>query len=65
MVVGGKNSFSNPPSDRMNAVSEGFNFLITHFQDPLFPRTVSTKVTEGRQILVFSREEASVKIQRI
>jgi hypothetical protein len=58
MVVGGKNSFSNPPSDRTNAVSEGFNFLITHFQDPLFPRTISTKVTEGRQILVFSREEA-------
>jgi hypothetical protein len=58
MVVGGKNSFSNLPSDRMNAVSEGFNFLITHFQDPLFPRTISTKMTDGRQILVFSREEA-------
>jgi hypothetical protein len=58
MVVGGKYSFSNPPSDRMNAVSEGFNFLITHFKDPLFPRTISTKITDGRQILVFSREEA-------
>jgi hypothetical protein len=58
MVVGGKNSFSIPPSGTMNAVNEGFDFLVTHFHEPLFPRTISTAVTEGRQVLVFSIEEA-------
>jgi Primase X len=57
MVVGGKNSFSNPQSNT-DVVSDGFDFIVTHFQDPLFPRTISTKMTEGRQVLVFSREEA-------
>lgn len=56
MVVGGKNSFSSPQSDT-EVVSCGFDFLVTHFQEPLFPRTISTKMTEGRQVLVFSREE--------
>jgi hypothetical protein len=57
MVVGGKNSFSNPQSDS-DVVSDGFDFLVIHFQGPLFPRTMSTKMTEGRQVLVFSKEEA-------
>ena len=57
MVVGGKNSFSNPQSDT-DVVSDGFDFIVIHFQGPLFPRTISTKVTEGRHVLVFSREEA-------
>jgi hypothetical protein len=62
MVVGGKTSFSNPQSDS-NVVSDGFDFLVTHLQDPLFPRTISTKMTEGRQVLVFSREEALARFR--
>ena len=62
MVVGGKNSFSNPQSDS-NVVRDGFDFLVTHLQDPLFPRTISTKMTEGRQVLVFSREEALARFR--
>jgi hypothetical protein len=57
MVVGGKNSFSSNQSD-CEMVRDGFDFLVTHFHDPLFPRTISTKMTEGRQVLVFSRDEA-------
>jgi hypothetical protein len=57
MVVGGKNSFSISQY-YSNAVRDWFDFLLNHFQDPLFPRTVSTRETEGRQVLVFSREEA-------
>ena len=62
MVVGGKNSFSNPQSDT-DVVSVGFDFLVTHLQEPLFPRTISTKMTEGRQVLVFSREEALARFR--
>src|SRR5215204_2990489 len=60
MVVRGKNSFSIPLGD---AVRDGFEFLLTHFQGPLFPRTISTKKTEGRQILVFSREEVLARFR--
>lgn len=32
-------------------------FLLTHFPDPVFPRTISTHKTKGRQFEVFSKEE--------
>jgi hypothetical protein len=35
-----------------------FNFILSHFEVPLFPRTISTKATRNRQILIHSREEA-------
>ena len=34
------------------------DYILAHFQEPIFPRTISTKTTQGRQILVNSREEA-------
>ena len=30
---------------------ENIQFILNHFQEPLFPRTISTQVSEGRQIL--------------
>jgi hypothetical protein len=40
-------------------IEQGLNFVLYHFQDqPIFPRSVSTKTTEGRQILVESEKEA-------
>jgi hypothetical protein len=62
MVVGGKNSFSNPQSDS-NVVRDGLDFLVTHFHDPPFPRTISTKMTGGGQVLVFSKEEAVLRFR--
>jgi len=38
-------------------IEEGFNFISGHFEEPIWPRTLSTRTTEGRQILVYSREE--------
>jgi hypothetical protein len=35
----------------------GLNFILNHFEEPLFPRTISTYRSEGRQFEVFSREE--------
>jgi Primase X len=37
---------------------EGLDLILSHFHEPLWPRTISTKSTEGRQIIVYSKEEA-------
>jgi hypothetical protein len=39
-------------------IEEGLDFILSHFQEPVWPRTISTKTTEGRQILILSRKEA-------
>jgi hypothetical protein len=36
---------------------EGLNFILKHFEKPLFPRTISTYATQGGQFEVFSKEE--------
>ena len=35
----------------------GLNFILNHLTEPLFPRTISTYRSEGRQFEVFSKEE--------
>jgi hypothetical protein len=39
-------------------VSEGLDFITSHFNDSIWPRTISTKLTEGRQITIYSKLEA-------
>jgi hypothetical protein len=34
------------------------DYILGHFREPIFPRAISTKTTEGRQIVVNSRQEA-------
>ena len=46
-----------PTFHRPTAVKEGLDFILSHFQGD-FPRTVSTKTTEGRQVVVYNKEEA-------
>ena len=38
-------------------VEDGLNFILNHFQEPIFPRKVMTKKL-GYQIEVFNKEEA-------
>lgn len=38
--------------------SEGFDFILGHFQEPIFPRTISTWRTENKQVEVFGKENA-------
>lgn len=33
------------------------DYILAHFSMPIWPRTISTKTLEGRQLLVYSREE--------
>ena len=45
-------------------VERGLDHILSHFQETLWPRTISTKETEGRQVLVNSREEALARFKR-
>ena len=37
---------------------EGLDFILQHFEEPLFSRTISTYATQGRQFEVFGKDEA-------
>jgi hypothetical protein len=47
-----------------NIISEDLDFILSHFEEPIWPRTISTHATEGRQILVYNREEALVQYKQ-
>ena len=63
--LGGKNSFSYLEegndigrAERKSTpyyypdLKENIRFILSHFQEPLFPRTISTRASEGRQLPV-------------
>lgn len=39
-------------------LDEGLDFILSHFEEPLWPRTISTKYTQNRQVEIFSKNEA-------
>jgi len=42
-----------------NSVAAGLDFILSHFKEPIiWPRTISSKATEGRQVPVYSKQEA-------
>ena len=41
----------------MIPIEEGLDYILRHFLDP-WPRTISTKLTKGGQVVVYSKEEA-------
>jgi hypothetical protein len=43
---------------------EGLDYLLTHFQEPIWPRTISTKTTDKRQILIYSKEGALARFKQ-
>lgn len=47
-----------------STVEEGLDFILSHFEDPIWPRTISTHTTEGRQVLVKSKEEALARFKQ-
>ena len=72
MVYWGEISFSDFTSDITRVMAErksppihatycfesGLDYILSHFQGDLWPRTISTKATGGAQIPVRSKEEA-------
>ena len=45
-------------------IRENLDFILDHFISNSFPRTISTKTTEGRQILVNNKDEAQLDSNR-
>jgi hypothetical protein len=37
---------------------KGLGYILNHFQGSHWPRTISTKATQGKQVIVYSRQEA-------
>jgi hypothetical protein len=42
-------------TNNFSCIFYGVNFLLTHLSKPEFPRTIATKSTEGRQVVVFGK----------
>src|SRR5262249_654724 len=39
-------------------------FILSHFEVPIWPRKLSTRTTEGRQVLVYSQHEALARFRQ-
>ena len=48
----------------LSVINEGLDFILGHFEEPVWPRTISTKTTEGRQVLVYNKEEALARFKQ-
>ena len=46
------------PNPNYSSIFIGIDLLLKHLSKPEFPRTIATKLTEGKQIIVTSKEEA-------
>ena len=42
----------------------GLDYILNHFQEPIWPRTISTRTSDWRQILVYSKEEALARFKQ-
>ena len=45
-------------------ITQGLDYLLSHFEEPVWPRTISTNTTQGRQIVVFNRMEAFARFKQ-
>jgi hypothetical protein len=52
------NNNSSTPTPDYSSIFIGVDFLLKHLAKPEFPRTIATKLTEGRQIVVANKEGA-------
>jgi len=43
---------------------EGLDFIVGLVKEPIWPRTISTYVTEERQLLVFNKQEAIARFKQ-
>ena len=52
------------PSLTNIALDDGLDFVLSHLEEPIWPRTVSSFTTEERQILVYNKEEALARFRQ-
>jgi hypothetical protein len=44
--------------EKYNQFERNLDFILSHFEPPIWPRSISSHTTERRQILVYNKEEA-------
>jgi hypothetical protein len=51
--------YNNSSNESIAKVKEGIRFILTHFEgrQPLFPRKMSTSLSQGRQFTVYNEEQ--------
>src|ERR1051326_4848714 len=55
-----------PPTTQnisIEPIEQGLDYITSHFDEPLWPRSIFTK-TLGKQITVYSKEEAIVRFKQ-
>jgi hypothetical protein len=53
-----------PPSTVNISFDQGLDYILSHFEEPIWPRTISTHATKGAQILVYSKEQAVARYKQ-
>jgi hypothetical protein len=51
-------------SESTTDLESGLDFLLGHFKEPIWPRKISTAVTEGKQVLASSKTDAISSFKR-
>jgi hypothetical protein len=54
----------SPSLYRSIAIEQGLDFILSHFKEG-FPRTISTKTTEGRQIVAYNKDETLARFKAV
>src|SRR5215216_6492791 len=49
---------------QQEGIEYGLDFILSHFQKLIWPRTISTYATQGRQIEVFNKEKALARFKQ-
>jgi Primase X len=50
-------------SENDSVVAEGLDFIVGHFEEPIWPRTIFTH-TLGRQLLIYNKQEALARFKQ-
>jgi non-catalytic primase subunit PriX-like protein len=50
--------------DLEHSLVSGLNYILSHFSEPMFPRSISTATTNSAQILVKNKEEALARFKQ-
>jgi hypothetical protein len=58
MMTTTTSNITKTTQDPEDSFTGGLDFIISHLNEPIWPRKISTKTTEGRQVMVSSKQEA-------
>ncbi|MFL6360449.1 MAG: hypothetical protein ACJ72V_14050, partial [Nitrososphaeraceae archaeon] len=52
-----------PPTTQSISIEQGLDFILSHFEEPIWPRTIFTK-TLGRQYTVYNKQETLARFKQ-